>query len=69
MVELVFAYELLDTTVSRRRRKGVGILFSFLMLVMMILDLLLALADGKWWVGDACVVAIAFTNLVGNIMI
>ena len=68
LVELIFAAALMDIDFSRTWRKRIGFVYSFMMLVSTILDLILILDDGRWWVGDACTVATAFASVAGYTM-
>ena len=68
LVELIFAAALMDIDFSRAWRKRIKFVYSFMMLVSSILDLLLIRDDGKCWVGDACLVGVAFASVVWSII-
>ena len=67
-MELIFAAALMDTEFSRIWRKRIKFVYRFTMLVSSILDLLPILDDGKWWIGDGCLVGVAFASVVGSTM-
>ena len=44
------------------------IVYSLIMLFQTILDLVLILDDGEWWVGDARMAGVACASFVGNVI-